>query len=445
MNFLQVLQKCLFLKLSTTMRSKILYLIYKFIFAVSIFVVPVLGNLVPVYSVHNDTDDGSHVSVQNQKKASIEDDGVQDNESSKQYAEQIMANCQDGNEHCPAMSLNELNKTASRQDVLRTFSHLNLLYDNIGFSCHDVGHHLGSWLYYYTRDLKEALNHASLYCGGSNYHGILISYFEEEYPVQNVDKNQIRVAHLCPTDHENVNWMHERDCFHGIGHGLTKLYNYNTTAAVSHCDEFVSLWAQSACSRGVFMENKDYFIQTGRGDFDNMKIYSPCDKTIEKFASQCYYTHPWRLLETNNYSYDSYDDTFVQCDNITPDKFVKYCYDGIGLTLEYVGFRNPEEAIRICYQGNLSDYHNDCLSGTVKSMLKQDAKTDPAFKFCSLSEVDFRSECHNIVGMWIKSFLSLNLQELERECSKTPEIDYVADCINASEETDVQASVFEPM
>jgi hypothetical protein len=61
------------------MRSKILYLIYKFIFAVSIFAVPVLGNLVPVYSVHNDTDDGSHVSVQNQKKASIEDDGVQDN------------------------------------------------------------------------------------------------------------------------------------------------------------------------------------------------------------------------------------------------------------------------------------------------------------------------------------------------------------------------------
>jgi hypothetical protein len=300
-------------------------------------------------------------------------------------------------------------------------------------------------LYNYTKDLKEALKYASMFCGGSNYHGILISYFEEEYPVHNVDKNQIKVGHICPIDQENVNWMHERDCFHGIGHGLTTLYNYNTTAAVSHCDEFMPLWAQSACARGVFMENNDHFIKTGKGDFDKKDIYSPCDKTIEKFAPQCYYAHPWHLLETNNYSYDSYDDTFALCDNISPDKFIKYCYDGIGRTLEYFAFTNPEEAIEICYQGNQPTYHNDCLTGTVKTMLKQGGKTGPVFKICSLSNVDFRSDCHKIVGMWIKAILSPNLQELESECSKTPDIDYVTDCINASEETNVQASVFELM
>jgi hypothetical protein len=363
-------------------------------------------------------------------------------ESSKPYAEQIMADCQDGNEHCPVMYLNELNKTASRQDVLRTFSHLNLLYDKSDFYCHHVGHHLGSWLYYYTKDLKEALNYASMFCGGSNYHGILTSYFEQEYQGHNVDKYQIKVAHLCPIDEENVNWMHERDCIHGIGHGLTKLYNYNTTAAVGHCDEFMPLWAQSACSRGVFMENSDYFFKTGKGDFDKKDIYSPCDKTIEKFVPQCYSEHTSYLLERNNYSYD---DTFAQCDNISPDKFVKYCYNGIGKTLVYVGFTNPEKAIKNCYQGSQPAYRNDCLKGTVKTMLKQDAKTGPVFKFCSLSDVDFRSECHKIVGMWIKAFLSPNLQELESECSKTPDIDYVTDCINASDDPNVQASVFEPL
>ena len=263
-----------------------MFLIFRFILAVSIFIVPILGNLVPVYPVENDTNDGTHVLVQNQIKATIEFNDVQGKESFKHYAEEIMAYCQDGNEHCPMLSLNKLNKTVTQQDVLKTFSHLNLLYDKSGFSCHDVGHHLGSWLYYYTRDLKEALNHASLFCGGSNYHGILISYFEEKYPVQNVNKYDIKIANLCPVDQENVNWMHERDCFHGIGHGLTKLYNYNTTAAVSHCNEIMRLWAQSACSRGVFMENSDYFVQTGKGDFDKKEIYSPCDKTIEKFAPQ---------------------------------------------------------------------------------------------------------------------------------------------------------------
>jgi hypothetical protein len=414
-----------------------LFLRYKFIFAVSIFVVLILGNQVPVYPADSHTNHGEQVMVRNQEKDSIEYD-----ESSKSYAEQIISYCDEGDEDCPMISLDELNKTASRQDVLGTFSDLNVLYDKRDFSFHHVGHHLGSWLYNYTKDLKLALNYATLLCGGSNYHGIFQGYFKQEHEFYNVEKYQIKVANLCPVDKENVNWMHERDCIHGIEHGLTKLYNYNTTAAVGRCNEFMALWAESACSRGIFMENNDYFIETGKGDFDKKEIYSPCDKIVEKFAPQCYYYHPMYLLERNNYSIK---DTFAQCDNISPDKFVKYCYEGIGRMLEYDGYTNPEKAIKNCYRGNQPSYHNDCLVGTVKSMLKQDAKTDSAFDLCSLSDVDFKSECYQIVGMWIKGFLSTNVQELKRECSKTPDIDYVTDCMNASEDTNIQSSIFEPM
>ena len=42
----------------------------------------------------------------------------------KSYAEQIMASCQDDDDHCPMMALDELNKTVSRQMVLGTFSDL---------------------------------------------------------------------------------------------------------------------------------------------------------------------------------------------------------------------------------------------------------------------------------------------------------------------------------
>jgi hypothetical protein len=413
-----------------------------FAIAITISIALILGNLVPVFSVENHTKHDTHASMQNHKKASIEDDGVSGNASSKSYAEQIMAYCQDGSEHCPVMALDELNNTAGRQAVLRTFSDLNLLYDKGDYSCHHEGHHLGWWLYDFTKDLKEALNYATLFCGGSNYHGIFQSYFDREHQVHNVDKYQIKIAHLCPIGQENVNWMHERDCIHGIGHGLTKLYNYNTTAAVSRCNEFMPLWAQSACSRGIFMENNDHFLETGKGDFDKNDIYYPCDRTVEKFAPQCYYYHPMYLLERNNHSLT---DTYAQCDNISPDKFVKYCYEGVGRKLQQVGYRNPEQAIAYCYQGNQPAYHDDCLIGTLKTMLKGDAKTAAAFKFCSLSNLDFKSECYQIAGMWIKAFLSPSLQDWERECSKTPDIDYVTDCINASEETNVQASIFEPV
>jgi hypothetical protein len=272
-----------------------LFLKYKFIFAIMIFIALILGNQVPVYPVDNHTNHGTHGSVQSQKNASMEDDGVSGNNSSKSYAEQIMAYCHDGNEHCPMMALDELNKTASRQAVLGTFSDLNLLYDKSNYSCHGINY--------------------------SNFHGIFQSYFERELQVHDVDKNQIKIAHLCPIGQENVNWMHERDCIHGIGHGLTKLYNYNTTAAVGRCNEFIPLWAQSACSRGIFMENNDHFLETGKGDFDNDDIYSPCDRTVEKFAPQCYYYHPMHLLyllERNNLTLrHNPTDAFAQCDNIS--------------------------------------------------------------------------------------------------------------------------------
>jgi hypothetical protein len=72
----------------------------------------------------------------------------------KSYAEQIMASCQDDDDHCPMMALDELNKTVSRQMVLGSFSDLIQLYDKNNYSCHHEGHHLGMWLYDYTRNLR---------------------------------------------------------------------------------------------------------------------------------------------------------------------------------------------------------------------------------------------------------------------------------------------------
>ena len=411
-----------------------------------VFLALTLGNIVPVYSIDNHTKHGANMSMQNQQNANVEEPDASVYNSSKSSAEQIMASCQDDDEHCTMMALDDLNKTVSRQLVLGTFMDLVQLYDENNYSCHHEGHHLGMWLYDYTRNLKEALNYATVLCGGSVYHGIFQSYFGGEQFVHNVDKSQIMITHLCPVGQENVTWLHERDCIHGIGHGLVKLYNYNTTAAVDRCDEFIPLWAQSACSRGVFMENNEYFFETGKGDFDKNDIYSPCDRTTEKFAPQCYYYYPEYNLERNNLTLGyNLTDAFAQCDNISPDKFVKYCYQGIGRLLAPFAYANPELSIVACYLGNQSTYHDDCLVGTLKTILKTDAKTDVGVKFCSLSKLDFKATCYEMVGMWIKAFLYPNQQELLNECAKAPDVDYVINCINANPETHVDVTMFEPV
>jgi hypothetical protein len=360
------------------------------------------------------------------------------NNQTRSYAEQIMADCKN-DIHCPVLALDELNKTESRQIVLGTFSDVVLLYDESYYNCHDTAHHLGMWLYSYTTNLKEALGYAKpLLCAGAIMHGIFQGYFMTEH-VHNVDSSQIMITDLCPVSLESVNWIYERDCIHGIGHGLAELYNYNTSAAVDRCNEFEPEWAQSACSRGVFMENLMLYLKTGEGDFDRNDIYFPCDRTIEKFAPQCYFYHTPYLLERSGNKLKA---TFAQCDNISPSEFAIYCYEGMGWMLFSNVYTNAEQAIAYCYIGNQSSYHDDCLIGMLKAVLKADAKPDIGFQFCSLSKPDFKAECYEIVGMWVK-MLYPNQQELERECSKAHDVDYVINCINANPETLVHVAVFE--
>jgi hypothetical protein len=335
--------------------------------------------------------------------------------------------------------------------VLGTFSDLVMLYRERYHECHDIAHHLGIWLCGYTGDVEEALSYAQpQVCGGAVYHGIFQGYFVSEQVqtidknqtehVNNVDKNQIMITNLCPVSQENVNWYWDRECIHGIGHGLTALYNYNTTAAVNRCNEFEPEWAQSACARGVFMENVIRYRERGEGNFDKNDLYYPCDTTVEKFSSQCYYFHASYLLERNG---NNITEAFAQCDNISPSEFAKYCYGGVGRSMGDTIYNNTELAIATCHLGNQPSYHYDCLRAMMRNVLNQDAKPDLGFEFCSLSRPDFKAGCYEMVGMWIKAALHANQQELERECSNAHEIDYVTNCINANPDTRIQISVFE--
>jgi hypothetical protein len=108
-----------------------------------------------------------------------------------------------------------------------------------------------------------------------------------------------------------------------------------------------------------------------------------------------------------------------------------------------VAYNNPELAVAACYLGEQArSYHDDCMRGMLRVVLDDDAKTDLGFELCSLSRPDFKAECYEIMGMWIKMF-NPNQQELERECSKVPEIDYLINCINANPDSRMHIRVFE--
>ena len=418
------------------------------VIVITIFSTLILGNILPIFSLDYYANNGTNLSISQPQYFNIGKHDEQISNSSKLYADQIMVACRDESDvdHCITMALDELDKISDRQLVLETFLDLVRLYDENKYSCHSNGHHLGMWLYGYTANLKEAIKYATIQCGGSVYHGIFQSYFEIAQFVHNRDKSPISVTDLCPVGKENINWLLERDCIHAIGHGLVKLYNYSTARAVDHCNEFMPIWAQSACSRGVFMENMEHFIETGQGDFDTNDIYSPCHGTVEKFASQCYYYYPVYNLIRNGLTLDhNLTDAFANCDNITASKFSKYCYQGIGRLLETIAYTFPELSIAACYIGGQAKYHNDCLLGTLKTILKGDANTEVGFKFCSNTKLDFKASCYEIIGMWIKAFLGIKEIELESECAKVPDVNYAVNCMNPNQTTGIDILIFEPI
>lgn len=84
--------------------------------------------------------------------------------------------------------------------------------------------------------------------------------------------------------------------------------------------------------------------------------------------------------------------------------------------------------------------------GTLKTILKGDANTEVGFKYCSNTKLDFKGSCYEIVGMWIKAFLSTQKKtELENECANIPDVDYAINCMNPNQATGIDILIFEPI
>ena len=67
-------------------------------------------------------------------------------------------------------------------------------------------------------------------------------------------------------------------------------------------------------------------------------------------------------------------EAFSMCDYISPEKFDKFCYEGMGRMLQSVAYRYTEQAVAACFYGNQPTYYDDCLIGALKTLLKGDAK-----------------------------------------------------------------------
>lgn len=362
------------------------------------------------------------VSITMSSEPSPESPSIQ---NSLQKAQEIIDGCTD-DVHCAVEELQALSAEHDNNVILPLFVDLITLYDS-QVPCHETGHHLGLWLYGYVGDLENSLNYAQQQCGGAVFHGVIQNHmmtlnFKGEDPA-NVD-----IQSVCKETPDNTYSIDRWQCLHGLGHGLTNLYNYDVLSAVNRCNEFEPGWEQISCSKGVFMQNVVNYVETRGGDFDENDIYYPCNQVETKLMPQCYHYLTTKFLLDNDGLVRA---GFDICDDVTPSEIVPYCYYGLGRQLSANLEGSIDNAVLFCTMGSNLEYHSDCFRGMALTVVNQDEDPSLGFEFCNLIPEQYGAACFDSLGQWV---LMIAPTESERTtmCLKAGDGEFRDICNNAS-------------
>ena len=346
-------------------------------------------------------------------------------DASTVFATGIISSC--GSDlDCALDSLREIHNTTDEETVLSTFKHLLILYDQNNFDCHRTVHHLGMFLYTFVgKNLSSAFKYAGQSCGGAVYHGVIMNYLTIERN-NGVNPDEIEILDICPKFEENPYALERWQCLHGIGHGLEVVYDYDTFAAIERCEIFEPGWEQISCSKGMFMENNQLNVKTGKASFDEKDILYPCNKVELKYAPACYQYQPTYILTQVSGSLNA---TLNACDKIEPQELIKYCYHGVGRQMAPATEGKINVINLICQIGQ-PEFYKDCYRGMVMTFINNDHPLG-GFDFCKAIPDFAKEDCYDGLGKWV---IMIHSSDMEREkmCSHAESERYFTTCMNAT-------------
>jgi len=349
--------------------------------------------------------------------------------SNQPYALQIVDGCKD-DVHCAINALRTIAKLEDKEKILEVFPNLITSYAS-KYPCHEVGHHLGMWLNAYVGDTQIALDLAKQQCGGSIFHGVVQNSLQIQ-KFNNVSLDDIDIQKICSKFKDDTSFINRWQCLHGLGHGLVDIYDYDTQAAVSRCDEFEPGLEQISCSKGVFMQNVVHWSETrGGGDFDENDLFYPCSASPSKYVPTCYHYHITYMAAKSGGIKAQIPDAFDLCDKISPEEMIKYCYYGMGRQMEARTYYDWDRALFLCQQGDKKDLHTYCIEGMLMILVNGNTNPSIGFSFCESLPLEYKQTCYNGLGKWI-TMLSSDYDERQKLCSMAENKNYFDICMNAT-------------
>ena len=378
----------------------------------------IIASLISIFSFYGTESDNYVIQIENENFQIY---------SNQPYATQIVEKCK-SDVHCSVNALNTLSKLENQKNVLDIFSNIVASYES-KYPCHEIGHHLGMWLNAYLDDPQEALDLAKQQCGGSIFHGVIQNYLQIQ-KFKNVPIDEIDIQEICSKFENDPSFINRWQCLHGLGHGLTDIYNYDVQSAVNRCEEFKPGLEQISCSKGVFMQNAVHWAETGTADFDENDLLYPCNAVYPKFAPACYHYHSSYMALRVGGIQVQIPEAFDLCDEISPEEMVKYCYYGMGREMQSRTYLDWDRALFLCQQGDQKELHQYCIQGMVMTLVNLNSDPSLGFSFCKSLPLEYKQSCYDGLGKWI-TMLSSNNDEQQQLCSMAENKVYFDSCANA--------------
>jgi len=341
------------------------------------------------------------------------------------FAPKIIKECEKDS-RCAAVELQKLvNNKIHNNSILKTYYDLFDYYKRIQFSCHGSSHHLSEFFYGYLQNVTLALEYNDpLDCGGGNYHAIVYSHLESQVILNGKDSSNVDISTICPNDPENEPTISRWECIHGVGHGLSKINNFDIFPALERCEEFENDWERVSCSKGLFMENIGNYYKTGEGTISKNDLFFPCNQLEQKLSPPCYHYQARHLYNQNG---KNFEPAFVECEK-APKGFEKYCYRGLGNKMG-IKVHNNSDFAKICLNVK-PEFQEFCFLG-IAMKYADNRSIKEALEFCEIIPEEFKGSCFGEVGKWIKMVYEKPYEKLQA-CLVSNNLKYFDACIGAN-------------
>lgn len=215
--------------------------------------------------------------------------------------------------------------------------------------CHDVVHAVGQLGTEY-QSVQETLVACTDLCTYGCHHGAVEQYVATETDPQKQHQLVTDVVAAC----ENAN---RSACFHGLGHGVSVLANYELQAALSLCNRVENESDRLYCGEGVLMEL-----------YEPSTFNKPIQEFPEDIGAFCvslespYHVACNRMV--GSHTYQRTQNTFAAvaaCKSID-QKYVGDCVAALSQNLYFMYNANLDTVFDFC-QVQINEYREDCLKG----------------------------------------------------------------------------------